>query len=158
MGLATSNLQFLYRTKQKSPLPNLDVGGRRSAFWRLNLSWGCFIEKGETQKGWYFGFPPTVSVLADNVSPHCHPGRHANHSNQCSFVYPYPSVSDLAGGNPDQGPSKIRTKTQTTPDSVFSKERRNSDHSLSFWGGKLRPWSEFGAFLGWGEKRGLSSI
>ena len=57
--------------------------------------------------------------------------------NQCSFVYPYPSVSDLAGGNSDHGPRKTRTKTQTTPDSVFTRARRNSDHGLSlgcFWG------------------------
>ena len=31
---------------------------------------------------------------------------------QCSFVYPYPSVSDLAGGNSDHGPRKTRTKTR----------------------------------------------
>ena len=43
--LATSNLQFLYRNTQKSPLANLCVGGRQFAFWRLKLSWGCFIEK-----------------------------------------------------------------------------------------------------------------
>ena len=29
-----------------------------------------------------------------------------------------------------------RTKTQTTPDSVFTGERKNLDHGLSFWGGK----------------------
>ena len=39
---------------------------------------------------------------------------------QCSFVYPHPSVSDLAGGNLDHGPRKTRTKTQTPPDSVFT--------------------------------------
>ena len=57
-GLATSNLQFLYRTTQKSPLDNLYFGGRQFAFWRLKLSWGGFIEKGGPQKGWYFSFPP----------------------------------------------------------------------------------------------------
>ena len=57
---------------------------------------------------------------------------------QCSFVYPYPSVSDLAGGNSDHGPRKTRAKTQTTPNSVLTKERRNSDHGLSFWGGKTQ--------------------
>ena len=56
---------------------------------------------------------------------------------QRSFVYPYPSVSGLAGGNSDHGPRKTRTKTQTTPDSV-SRERRNSDHGLSFWGGQTQ--------------------
>ena len=45
-GLATSNLQFLYRNTQKSPLANLCFGGRQFVFWRLNLSWGCFFEKG----------------------------------------------------------------------------------------------------------------
>ena len=57
---------------------------------------------------------------------------------QCSFVYPYPSVSALAGGNSDHGPRKTRTKTQTTPGSVFIGARRNSDHGLSFWGGKTQ--------------------
>ena len=32
---------------------------------------------------------------------------------------------------------KTQTKTQTTPDSVFARERRNSDHGLSFWGRKI---------------------
>ena len=34
----------------------------------------------------------------------------------------------------DHGPRKTRTKTQTTPDSVFTRERRNSDHGPNFWG------------------------
>ena len=55
---------------------------------------------------------------------------------QRSFVYPYPSVSDFAGRNSDHGPSKTQTKTQTTPKSVFSREKKNSDHGLSFWGRK----------------------
>ena len=55
-GLATSNLQFLYRNTQKSPLANLYFGGRQFAFWRLKLSWGCFIERGDPQKRWYFSF------------------------------------------------------------------------------------------------------
>ena len=38
----------------------------------------------------------------------------------------------------DHGPRKTRTKTQTTPDSVFTRDRRNSDHGLSFWGGKTQ--------------------
>ena len=49
----------------------------------------------------------------------------------------YPSVSDLAGGNSDHDPSKAGDKTQTTPDSVLTRARRNSDHGLSlgrFWG------------------------
>ena len=50
---------------------------------------------------------------------------------------PYPSVSELAGGNSDHGPRKTRTKTQTTPDSAFARER-NSDHGPSFWGGKTQ--------------------
>ena len=57
---------------------------------------------------------------------------------QRSFVYPYPSFSDFAGRNSDHDPSKRQTKTQTTPDSVFTRERRNSDHGLSFWEGKTQ--------------------
>ena len=57
---------------------------------------------------------------------------------QRPWVYPYPSVSDFAGRNSDHGPSKTQTKTQTTPDSVFTRERRNSDHGLSFWEGKTQ--------------------
>ena len=53
-------------------------------------------------------------------------------------AHSYPSVSALAGGNSDHGPRKTRTKTQTTPDSVFIGERRNSDHGLSFWGWKTQ--------------------
>ena len=49
---------------------------------------------------------------------------------QCSFVYPYPSVSHLAGGNSDHGPRKTRTKTQTTPDSVFTRERRKKTQTM----------------------------
>ena len=67
---------------------------------------------------------------------------------QCSFVYPYPSVSDLAGGNSDHGPRKTQTKTQATRDSVFIRKRRNSDHGLSFWSGKTQTmvwvWHVFG--------------
>ena len=57
---------------------------------------------------------------------------------QRPWVYPYPSVSDLARGNSDHCPSKARTKAQTTPNSVFARERRNSDHGLSFWEGKTQ--------------------
>ena len=71
--------------------------------------------------------------------------------NQCSFVYPCPSVSDFARRNPDHGPSKTQTETQTTPDNALTSERRNSDHGLNCWEGKLRPWSKFGVF--WGRGR-----
>ena len=47
-GLATSNLQFLYRNTQKSPLDSLYFGGRQFAFWRLKLSWGGLQRKGVT--------------------------------------------------------------------------------------------------------------
>ena len=47
---------------------------------------------------------------------------------------PTPSVSDFAGRNSDHSPNK----TQTTPDSVFTRERRNSDQGLSFWEGKTQ--------------------
>ena len=50
--------------------------------------------------------------------------------NHCSLIYPYPSISDLVGGISDHGFS--RTKTQTTPNTVFTRDKR-----------KLRPWSEF---------------
>ena len=29
---------------------NLDFGGHQFTFWRLKLSWGCFIGKGESPK------------------------------------------------------------------------------------------------------------
>ena len=45
-GLVTSNLQLLYRVTQTSPLHSLHLRGWQFAFWRQNLSWGCFIEKG----------------------------------------------------------------------------------------------------------------
>ena len=48
---------------------------------------------------------------------------------QCTFVYPYPSVSALAGGNSDHDARKTRTKTQT----LYLLKREE----------KLRPWSEF---------------
>ena len=41
-------------------------------------------------------------------------------------VYAYPNVSEFAGRSSDHGPSKTQTKTQATPDSVFTRERRNS--------------------------------
>ena len=57
----------------------------------------------------------------------------------------------VAGGHSDHGPRKTRTKTQTTPDSVFTRERRNSDHGLSFWGDHgLR----LGCFWGRGRRGG----
>ena len=39
--------------------------------------------------------------------------------------------------------AKLRTKTQTTPDSILPRERRNSDHGLSFWGGNSDPGLSF---------------
>ena len=77
---------------------------------------------------------------------------------QRSFVYPYPSVSDLAGGNSDHGPRKTRTKTQTHARLWIYQGKE-----------KLRPWSEFlgrgnsdhGLSLGcfWGrDRRGGSQI
>ena len=60
------------------------------------------------------------------------------------WVYPYPRVSDFAGRSSDHGPSKTQTKTQTTPVSLFTRQRRetqtwskflgrdNSDHGLNF--------------------------
>ena len=77
---------------------------------------------------------------------------------QCSFVYPYPSVSDLAGGNLDHGPRKTRTKTQTTPDSAFTRERRNSDHGLSFWGRKTQTMVGVFPVLGGGVDEGALNL
>ena len=79
----------------------------------------------------HFGLPGDKTLFAQHTD-------FATQTFQCSFVYPYPSVSDLAGGNSDHGPRKTRTKTQTTPDSAFARETRNSDHGLSlgcFWVG-----------------------
>ena len=41
--LATSNLQFLYRMTQKSPLPHLHFGGCRFVFWRLTCLEGALV-------------------------------------------------------------------------------------------------------------------
>ena len=49
---------------------------------------------------------------------------------QCPWVYPYPRLSETVGRNSDHGPSKTQTKTQTTPDSVFTR--------LSFWKGETQ--------------------
>ena len=51
---------------------------------------------------------------------------------------PLPQGFWLRGTNSDHGPNKTQTKTQTTPDSAFTIERRNSDHGLSFWQGKTQ--------------------
>ena len=71
---------------------------------------------------------------------------HAGRKSQCSFVCPHPSVSDFAGRHSGNGPSKIPTKTQTTPDSCIlqGKEklrpkssfpgRKDSEHGLRVWG------------------------
>ena len=50
-GLATSNMQFLHRITQTSPLPPSLFEGCRFAFWRLKFSWGCFFEKGGAKRG-----------------------------------------------------------------------------------------------------------
>ena len=39
----------------RSPIYILE--GANFTFWRLKLSWGCFIERGDPRKGGYFGFP-----------------------------------------------------------------------------------------------------
>ena len=57
MELASSDLQFFFRTTQKSPLPNLHFGGCLFAFWRLKLSWGCFIKGGTPKRLVLLGFP-----------------------------------------------------------------------------------------------------
>ena len=62
----------------------------------------------------------------------------ANRRDRCSFVCSYPSVSYLAGGKRRPWSKQTWTKNQTTPDSVFTRERRNSDHGLSFRGGETQ--------------------
>ena len=57
-----------------------------------------------------------------------HSGRHLkmislNAKNQCSFIYPYPSVSELTGRNPDQVRAKLRPKLRP-PHTVLTRERR----------------------------------
>ena len=43
---------------------NLYFGGRQFAFWRLKLSWGCFLEKGgPPQKGGTLASAQTFSAL-----------------------------------------------------------------------------------------------
>ena len=41
--------------------PNLHFGGWQFTFWRLKLSWGCFIEKGGNPKRLVLGVPVTLS-------------------------------------------------------------------------------------------------
>ena len=54
---------------------------------------------------------------------------------QCSFVYPYPSVSAFAGRHSDYDLSKNSDQnSDQNSDSVLTRERRNSVHGLSFWG------------------------
>ena len=51
-GLAIPNLQLLRRIAKKSPLLHTYFGACQFALRRLQLSWGCFIERGENpQKG-----------------------------------------------------------------------------------------------------------
>ena len=66
-GLATSNLRILYRTTQKSPLPNLHFGGCQFAFWSLKLSWGCFIEKAGPPKRLVLWVSPIVHVRCPSI-------------------------------------------------------------------------------------------
>ena len=110
----------------------------------------------------------TLSAPRVAATSYCDPGRHANVitpclltpclnvPNQCSFVYPYPIFLPSAGGNSDHGPRKTRTKSQTTPDSGFIGESRNSDHSLSFRGGKTQTMVRVWGVLGVGADDGGS--
>ena len=43
------------------------------------MSWGCFIEKGETQKGWYFGF---LREICRTVHPPRGPGPKLSSENE----------------------------------------------------------------------------
>ena len=77
--------------------------------------------------------------------------------NQCSFVYPYPSVSDFAGQNSDHGRGKLRPKLRP-PQTLYLTGKGETETVVYLSGeGKLRVWSEFGVFLGvWVEERALS--
>ena len=41
-----------------------------------------------------------------------------------------------------------------SPLTLVSREREDPDHGLSFWGGELRPWSEFWVLWGRGRRGG----
>ena len=49
---------------------------------------------------------------------------------------PTPAYLTSLGKTFDHGPNKTQTKTRITPDPVFTREGRNSDYGLSFWGGQ----------------------
>ena len=70
---------------------------------------------------------------------------------QGSVVYPYPSVSDLAEGNSDHGPSKTWTKLRPLQTLFLP---WIGETQTMFWGGKLRPWSDFGFSFGEGVDKG----
>ena len=67
--LATSNLQFLYRTTQKSPLPHLYFGGCQNCMLEAEIVLRVHDRKGGTpQKGWYFGVPPYLQSISSSMS------------------------------------------------------------------------------------------
>ena len=115
---------------------------------------------------WFFSTRALYTLSADNLGnlswslqnrPNCRLKKCAEHSLLTRLPLPPvtgPSVSDLAGGNSDHGPRKTRIKTQTNPDSVFSRDKRNSDHGPRFWGGKTQTmvwvWGVFGVGVGEG--------
>ena len=49
---------------------NVHFGGCQFTFWRLKLSWGCFIEKAGAPKEGYFGFPQWYLVSL-SIWPAC---------------------------------------------------------------------------------------
>ena len=92
-------MEFYTKTADwRSPIPfvegaDLHFGGCQLAFWRLKLSWGCFIEKGEAQKVGTLstrnmpgrrvhctmeGSPPAPGSLKRSLFPKPYESKHKN--------------------------------------------------------------------------------
>ena len=92
--------------------------------------WAFFLESAETPH-----FLPRVMFLRFGL---CGPNRDSQISNGETHVstpmgLPLPQGFRLRGTKLRPWSKQNSDQTQTTPDSVFTKERRNSDHGLSFW-------------------------
>ena len=126
---------------QSCAQPGFRAEQKRCHFWAFSAYFPVFGARKTRAQPWYARksgkSPGQKTHFLEIASPNnfwesLHGGF------QRPWVYPYPRVSDFAGRNSDHDPSKTQTKTQTTPDSVFIGERRNSDHGLSFWEGKTQ--------------------
>ena len=88
-GLATSNLQFLYRNSQKSPLDNLYLEGANLHFGGWNCLGGGLYRKG--------GTPKKGGTLA---SPHrTQPKTDSGWVFLLQFLFPSPHEAALSGPN-----------------------------------------------------------